>query len=295
MFGERTLGPSAGAVGPLAAAAREGRDDRGHKEEPMITDESVKVARSGHVVTVTLDRPGTRNACTMNMWLAIRDAFRDIASSDARCAVLTGANGDFCSGADLTPSAMNSGWEGNKLLAMRLLAESVMAVHDCAVPVVVKVDGVAVGAGFGLALAGDMLWCSDRARMSAIFAKLGLSLDYGSSWFLVKRLGLHRAKEVALTAEMMHADRIEQLGLANGVVAVDELDTVVDHVVQRIAGGPPIALSMTKRMLDNAATASLLQALETEAIAQNVNLNTRDMAEAMTAYAQKRPPEFRGE
>ena len=79
------------------------------------------------------------------------------------------------------------------------------------------------------------------------------------------------------------------------MVPVDELDAVVDQVVQRIAGGPPIALSMTKRMLDNAATSSLLQSLETEAIAQNVNLNTRDMAEAMTAYAQKRPPEFRGE
>ena len=131
--------------------------------------------------------------------------------------------------------------------------------------------------------------------MSAIFAKLGLSLDYGSSWFLAKRLGLHRAKEVALTAEMMHADRIEQLGLANAVVSVDELDAAVDQVVQRIAGGPPIVLSMTKRMLDNAATSSLLQSLETEAIAQNVNLNTKDMAEAMKAYAEKRPPVFKGE
>jgi 2-(1,2-epoxy-1,2-dihydrophenyl)acetyl-CoA isomerase len=246
------------------------------------------------VVTVTIDRPGTRNACTMNMWLAIRDAFRDIAESDARCALLTGANGDFCSGADLTPSAMNSGWEGNKLLAMRLLGESVMAVHDCPVPVVVKVPGVAVGAGFGLALAGDMLWCADTARMSAVFAKLGLSLDYGSSWFLVKRIGLHKAKEVALTAEMLGGARIAELGLANAVVPADELDAVVDAVVQRIAGGPPMALSMTKRMLENSVNSSLLQALEAEAVAQNVNLGTKDMAEAMRAFAEKRPPEFQG-
>ncbi len=260
----------------------------------MIADEHVRMERDGYVTTVTIDRPGTRNACTMNMWLAIRDAFRDVASSDARCAVLTGANGDFCSGADLTPSAMNTGWEGNRLLAMRLLGESVMAVHDCPVPVVVKVDGVAVGAGFGLALAGDMLWCSDRARMSAVFAKLGLSLDFGSSWFLAQRVGVHRAKELAFTAEMMHADRIAALGLANAVVAADELDAVVDDVVRRIAAGPPLALSMTKRMIDNAASSSLLQALEAEAIAQNVNLNTKDMAEAMRAYAEKRPPEFQG-
>jgi 2-(1,2-epoxy-1,2-dihydrophenyl)acetyl-CoA isomerase len=177
---------------------------------------------------------------------------------------------------------------------MRQLAESVIAVHDCPVPVIAKVDGVAVGAGFGLALAADMLWCSDRARTSAVFAKLGLSLDYGSSWLLAKRIGLHRAKEVALTAEMMDAERIEQLGLANGVVPADELDVVVAGVAKRIADGPPMALTMTKRMLDNAASASLVQALETEAIAQNVNLGTADLVEALTAFAEKRPPVFQG-
>lgn len=260
----------------------------------MITDEHVRVERDGHLVTVTLDRPGTRNACSMNMWLAIRDAFRDIAASDARCVVLTGANGDFCSGADIVKSGGDSGWEGNKLTAMRQLAESVVAVHDCPVPVVAKVDGVAVGAGFGLALAADLLWCSDRARMSAVFAKLGLSLDYGSSWLLAKRLGLHRAKEVAFTAEMLGADRIREVGLANAVVPVDELDAAVDAVARRILAGPPIALSMTKRLLDHAAHSSLVQSLEAEALAQNVNLGTTDLVEALTAFAEKRPPTFHG-
>lgn len=242
----------------------------------MITDQHVRVEREGDLVTVTLDRPGTRNARTMNMWLAIRDVFRDIAASDARCVLLTGANGDFCSGADHNSSEPSSGWEGDKLLAMRQLGQSVMAVHDYPVPVIVKVDGVAVGAGFGLALAGDMLWCSDRARMSAIFAKLGLSLDYVSSWFLTQRIGVHRAKEVALTAEMMNGARTEELGLANGVVPLEELDAVVGAAVE------------------NASSSSLLQALETEAVAQNVNIHSEDMAEAMRAYAEKRSPEFQG-
>jgi 2-(1,2-epoxy-1,2-dihydrophenyl)acetyl-CoA isomerase len=260
----------------------------------MITDEHVRVEREGHLVTVTLDRPGTRNACSMNMWLAIRDAFRDISSSDARCVVLTGANGDFCSGADVVKGGGDKGWEGSKLTAMRQLAESVVAVHDCQVPVIVKVPGVAVGAGFGLALAGDMLWCSEDARLSAVFAKLGLSLDYGSSYLLAKRIGIHRAKEVALTAEMLSGERIRELGLANGVLPADELDEKVAAVAQRICDGPPMALSMTKRMLDNAAHSSLVHALETEAIAQNVNLGTKDMAEAMVAFAEKRPPIFQG-
>jgi enoyl-CoA hydratase/carnithine racemase len=256
--------------------------------------EHVRLEREGAVATVTLDRPGTRNACSMSMWMAIRDGFRELAESDARVVVLTGANGDFCSGADIVKSEGDSGWEGNKLTAMRLLAQSVVAVHDCPVPVVAKVDGYAVGAGFGLALAADLLWCSDRARLSAVFAKLGLSLDYGSSWLLAQRIGVHKAKELAYTAEMMDAARADQLGLVNAVVPAADLDAAVAEVAGRIAAGPPLALSMTKRMLDHAASSSLAQALETEALAQNVNLGTADLVEALTAFAEKRPAVFQG-
>lgn len=259
-----------------------------------MAHEFVKVARDGRIVRVTLDRPGTKNACSMPMWLAIRDAFREIAASDARAVVLTGAGGDFCSGADVVTSSGSEGFEGSRLTAMRLLAESVLAVHGCPVPVIVKVDGVAVGAGFGLALAGDLLLCSDRSRFSAVFAKLGLSLDYGTSWFLAQRIGIHKAKELAFTAEMMSAARAAELGFVNAVLPADGLDAAVAAVVERIAAGPPIALSMTKRMLDHAAASSLAQALETEAIAQNVNLGTRDMAEAFAAFRERRAPEFKG-
>jgi 2-(1,2-epoxy-1,2-dihydrophenyl)acetyl-CoA isomerase len=255
----------------------------------------VRLERDGAIATLTLDRPGTRNACSMSMWMAIRDGFRELAESDARVVILTGANGDFCSGADIVAKdGGDKGWEGNKLTAMRVLAQSVVAVHECPLPVIAKVDGYAVGAGFGLALAADMMWASDRARMSAIFAKLGLSLDYGSSWFLARRIGVHKAKEIALTAEMMDAARAHELGITNAVVPADELDTAVGEVAERIAAGPPMALSMTKRMLDNAAGSSLAQALESEAVAQNVNLGTDDLVEALTAFSQKRPPVFHG-
>ena len=257
-------------------------------------DEHVRVERDGPVATVTLDRPGTRNACSMAMWLAIRDEFRGLAESDARVVVLTGANGDFCSGADIVKSEGATGWEGSKLNAMRLLAQSVLAVHDCPMPVIAKVDGYAVGAGFGLALAADLLWCSDRARLSAVFAKLGLSLDYGSSWLLAQRVGLHKAKELAFTAEMMDAARADQLGLVNAVVPAADLDAAVATLAERIAAGPPLALSMTKRMLDNAASSSLAHALETETLAQNVNLGTSDLTEALQAFVEKRPAVFQG-
>jgi 2-(1,2-epoxy-1,2-dihydrophenyl)acetyl-CoA isomerase len=259
-----------------------------------VGHEHVRVERADSVVTVTLDRPGTRNACSWAMWNAIRDAFREIAASDARAVVLTGANGDFSSGADVVTSSGGEGYSGSHLTAMRLLAESVLAVHTCPQPVIVKVDGVSVGAAFGLALAGDLLYCSDRARFSAIFAKRGLSLDYGTSWFLAQRIGIHKAKELALTAEMMDAARAAELGFVNAVFPAQELDKAVSDVVEKLASGPPIALSMTKRLLDNASGSSLAQALEAEAVAQNVNLGTKDMAEAFLAFREKRAPRFSG-
>ena len=259
----------------------------------------LEVARHGDVTTVTIDRPGAKNACTGDMWVAIGAAFRDLAYSGTRAVVLTGAGGDFCAGADLGGGSAGDGGGGrrvggNQLDAMRVLGDVVLAVHDCPVPVIAKVDGVAVGAGFGLALAADLTWCSDRARFAAIFAKRGLSLDFGTSWLLRQRVGVHVAKQLAFTAEMIDGERALALGFVNGVAPAAELDDTVAALAETIAAGPPIALSMTKRELDNASSGSLAQALEAEALAQNVNVGTDDMAEAMTAWMERRPPNFQG-
>jgi len=256
--------------------------------------DSIKVERTERIVTVTIDRPESRNACTMTMWLALRDAFREIAVSYARAVVLTGAHGNFCSGAEIGTASSGEGFTSNHLVNLRMLADSVATVHACPVPVIAKVDGICVGAGLGLALAADLLYCSDRARFSAIFAKLGLCPDYGTSWLLTRRVGIHKAKEVTYTAEMMSAERAVEIGFVNGVVPADSLDAKVAEVAQRIAGGPPLALSMTKRMMENAGSSSLAHALETEALAQNVNLGTEDLKEAFLAFREKRPPEFKG-
>jgi enoyl-CoA hydratase/carnithine racemase len=256
----------------------------------------VRVERSGHVATVTIDRPEAKNACTGDMWVAIGAAFQEIAYSGVRAVLLTGAGGEFCAGADLTGGGggARGNVSSNQLDAMRVLGTVVLAVHDCPVPVVAQVDGVCVGAGLGLALAADLTWCSDRARFSAIFAKRGLSLDFGTSWLLRQRIGVHVAKQLAFTAEMVSGPRALELGFVNGVVPVAELDDTVAAIVDTIAAGPPIALSMTKRELDQASAGSLAQALEAEALAQNVNVGTADLTEAMTAYAERRPPNFTG-
>jgi 2-(1,2-epoxy-1,2-dihydrophenyl)acetyl-CoA isomerase len=178
--------------------------------------------------------------------------------------------------------------------SMRVLGDAVIGIAECPVPVIAKVDGLCVGAGFGLSLAADLTYCSETARMSAIFAKRGLSMDFGTSWFLRQRLGVHKAKELALTGKIISGAEAAAMGLVNAAVPADQLDAVVDEVVGQIAGGPPIALSMTKKELNLAANASLAQALETEALSQAINTTTDDMREAMMAYVERRTPEFKG-
>ena len=121
-----------------------------------------------------------------------------------------------------------------------------------------------------------------------------MSLDFGTSWLLRQRVGVHTAKQLAFTAEMVSGARALELGFVNAVIGAAELDDAVDALAASIASGPPIALSMTKRELDNAGASSLAQALETEALAQSVNVHTDDLREALTAYAERRAPDFQG-
>jgi 2-(1,2-epoxy-1,2-dihydrophenyl)acetyl-CoA isomerase len=256
----------------------------------------VRVARDGHLATVTLDRPASKNACTGDMWVALGAAFQELSYSGVRVITLTGANDNFCSGADLAGGDEDSPRRrtGTMVDSMRVLADVVLSIHRCPVPVVAKVDGLCVGAGLGLALAADLLWCSDRARFSAIFAKRGLSLDFGTSWLLSQRIGVHKAKELAFTAKMVSATEALDIGFVNAVVPAGELDRTVDELVETIAAGPPVALASTKRELDNASSMSLAQALELEGLAQSYNTFTDDMREALTAFMERRPPTFKG-
>lgn len=260
-----------------------------------MTHPNIHLAVDDDVARLVIDRPERKNACTRLMWEAIAEAAREIASAPPRVTVITGTGGDFCSGADMSrdPDETDTR-KDHGLITMRGIGDAVTAVHDLPMPVIAAVDGVAVGAGFGLALSADLTYCTDRARFSAIFAKRGLSLDFGTSWLLVQRIGLHRAKELTFTAEIVGAEAAADLGLVNGVVGVEELDTKVQEMVDTIVAGPPLALSMSKRLLDNAASAGFAQALEAESLAQNVNFTSEDTIEAMKAFAERRTPEFRG-
>jgi enoyl-CoA hydratase/carnithine racemase len=255
--------------------------------------ESITVERDDGVVTITLRRPEKKNAADAAMWNELLAEFRSIASSPAdRAVVITGAGGNFCSGADLW--AGGEGERPHQLSAMRHITDVCLALHRIPQPTIAKVRGVAVGAGMNLALSCDLIAASDDARFSEIFAKRGLSLDFGGSWLLPRLIGLHRAKELALLAEIIDAGRAAELGLVNRVVADGELDALVDDWATRLAGGPPIALAMSKRMLNNSFSVTLEEALEDEGLSQTVNFATKDTPEAIAAFMQKRDPEFHG-
>ena len=226
------------------------------------------------------------------MWLELAEVAGSLGgSTEDRCVVLTGAGGDFCSGADLSDGG---GQPEHQLTAMRRINAVVQAFHDLPQPTIAKVDGVAVGVGMSFALGCDLVVASDRARFSAIFARRGLSLDGGGSWLLPRLVGLHRAKEIALFADIIPADEALRLGVLNRVVPVEELDKVVGEWAARLAAGPPIALAMTKRMLNRSFEQGFEQALDDEARSQTVNFGTRDTVEAITRLRAEAAPHLQG-
>ncbi len=242
------------------------------------------------IATVTMASPGKKNAVSDPMWGELTDAFRWVAStSEVRAVIVTGAGDDFCSGADLSGPP-----EDHWLAHMRYINDTCLALAAVPQPTIARVDGVVVGAGLNLALACDLVVASDRARFSEIFAKRGLSIDLGGSWFLPRRVGLHKAKELALLAEIIDAAEAERIGLVNRVVPVAELDAAVGDWARRLADGPPIALAQTKQLLDRSSERSLPEALAAEAAAQVVNFGTEDTREAIAAFLQKRTPQYRG-
>ena len=254
----------------------------------------IEVTRSESIATVTINRPQRKNAVTGDMWAQLAETFRSLAAdTEVRCVVITGAGGEFCSGADLAARSA-SGKPMHQLAAMRHVNDAALSLHRMPQPTIAKVRGVAVGAGCNMALGCDLVVASETARFSEIFAKRGLSLDFGGSWILPRRLGLHRAKELALFGDIISAADARELGLVNRVLPDGELDAFVDEWAKRLAAGPPIALALTKRMLNNAMNVTMEEALDDEGAAQTVNFGTKDTLEAMEAFMQKREPKFKG-
>ena len=244
----------------------------------------------GGVRTLTLNRPDRKNAINAQLWEELADALRAAArDTDLRALVITGAGGAFCSGADI-----GTGEDIHPRHKLRRLTDVALALHELSVPTIAKVTGVAVGAGWNLALGCDFVVATPESRFCQIFSKRGLSVDLGGSWLLPKLVGLQQAKRLVLLADMINADEARSLGLVTWVKPADEIDAFVTDLATRLAAGPPVALAQSKALLNDGANATLRDALANEARAQPGNFATADSTEAYAAFAEKRDAVFTG-
>ncbi|MGH9012742.1 MAG: enoyl-CoA hydratase/isomerase family protein [Acidimicrobiia bacterium] len=261
--------------------------------------QTVIVERQDGVVTLTLNRPDKMNAINGPMWRELIEVFDEVADRrEDRVLVITGAGDGFCSGADLTDTGNTDnlqGGVGTSLRQMRVVGRAALRLHELPKPTIAAVNGVAAGAGCNLALGCDLIIASDRARFTEIFSQRGLNVDFGGSWVLPRLVGLHKAKELVFLADILDADEAERVGIVNRVVPHEELEKAVGELAARLAALPPLQLSVSKRLLNQSYSVSMADALEFEDVAQTMNFSSKDTAEAMLAFVQKREPKFTGE
>ncbi|GAB3387142.1 enoyl-CoA hydratase/isomerase family protein [Amycolatopsis echigonensis] len=251
---------------------------------------SLRVTDDGVVRTFTFDDPDTRNSLDADTVVQLRDALRAAADDDAvRVVVLTGAGGDFSSGANLS----RPGRDRHPVARMRQWTEIVTALQDLPQPTIARVRGVAVGAAANLVLGCDLVVADPSVRFCEIFARRGLSPDAGGSWLLPRAVGLLQARRLALLGDMVEADEARELGLVTFLVSPADLDAKVASLAERLAAGPPVALAQTRRLLNRAWSSPLEEALELEAAMQAVNFAT-DAPEAKRAFAAREEPRFEG-
>jgi 2-(1,2-epoxy-1,2-dihydrophenyl)acetyl-CoA isomerase len=248
------------------------------------------------VRTITLDRPDRLNAVNGALAASLAAALTEAARDDAaRVVVITGAGRAFCAGLDLSaPPDLPTATRAERLDPYAWVGSWVRGVVACEKPVIAAVNGPAAGAGFGLALACDIRIVAASAKLTAGYVRRGLSPDAGVSWFLPRHVGLARAADILLTGRDVDAAEAERIGLATLVVRDAELPSAVAAYASRLAAGAPIAHALTKRLLAETFDRSMDVALREELTHIKHCFATADVAEAMTAFREKRPPTFTG-
>lgn len=265
----------------------------------VLNLETVECRRSGGVAWLILNRPDALNAWTRQLGQELIQAIDEVAADPGvRAIVLTGAGRAFSSGADLR-SGVGTVGDGSAPDVRTELREVyhplILRVRTVAKPVIAAVNGPAVGIGASLALASDLIVAAQSAYFLMAFVNIGLGLDGGASHTLATRVGHARAFEIAYLGERIPADTALAWGLVNQVVADDELQARVTELAERLAAGPPGSYAAIKRTINDRAYAGFAELLDLEADVQQERAESKDFAEGVIAFLQKRPPKFTGE
>jgi 2-(1,2-epoxy-1,2-dihydrophenyl)acetyl-CoA isomerase len=254
----------------------------------------------GGVAVVTFNRPSRYNALTREMLSNLGTILTAYAEDpEIGCVVVTGAGKAFCSGGDVQVQAQMAAGGATQTPEERadILRRTMRAselLHDMPKPTIAMVNGVAAGAGMSLALACDLRVVAESGRMTTAFAKVGLSGDYGGTYFLTQLVGPAMARELYLLSEVMDAPRLRALGLASRVVPDAALREETLALARQFANGPRVAYRYIKRNLNIAEKGVLSDTLDAEALGLMRTRMTEDHAEAARAFVEKRAPVFRG-
>src|SRR5499425_1909794 len=258
----------------------------------------IRLAVDGKVATVTLDRPDKKNPLTFESYAEIADLFRAAAKEKAvKAFVVTGAAGNFCSGGDvfeiIKPLVE---MEARELLDFtRMTGEVVKAMRACPQPIIAAVDGVCAGAGAILAMACDLRLGTPGAKVAFLFNRVGLAgCDMGACAILPRIIGAGRAAELLYTGRVLGGEEAERWGFFNKVCAPEGVLAEAVKVAKELADAPTFANAMTKRMLEMEWAMSVESAIEAEAIAQALCMETQDFGRAFRAFAAKQKPVFEG-
>jgi 2-(1,2-epoxy-1,2-dihydrophenyl)acetyl-CoA isomerase len=256
---------------------------------------AILTACADGVATLTLNRPEARNALDMAMRRDLEAALTRLDQDpDVRVLVVRGAGEHFSAGGDVKLMRDHPMTAAEGQARVEAINRAIVVLARFRAPTIAMVDGAAAGAGCNLALACDLVVASDRARFGEVFARIGLIPDAGGTYFLPRRVGLARAKELVFTGDIIDAREAERIGLVNRVVPVPDLERETYALARRIADGPPRALAAAKALLDRAPSLDLESALHWEALTQGTMIAAADHREGLRAFFEKRAPRFTG-
>ncbi|HEY5900394.1 MAG TPA: enoyl-CoA hydratase family protein [Burkholderiales bacterium] len=251
------------------------------------------------VATVTLNRPERKNPLTFESYAELRDTFHNLTfAEDVRAVVFTGAGGNFCSGGDVHEIiGPLVGMEMPDLMRFtRMTGALVREMRNCPQPVIAAIDGICAGAGAIIAMASDLRYCTPEAKTAFLFTRVGLAgCDMGACSILPRIIGQGRASELLYTGRAMSAEEGKAWGFYNDVVPADKVLAKAQDMAKSLADGPAFAHSMTKKCLHQEWNQSVEEALETEAEAQAICMQTKDFERAYRAFVAKQKPQFQGD
>jgi 2-(1,2-epoxy-1,2-dihydrophenyl)acetyl-CoA isomerase len=253
------------------------------------------------VMLITMDRPERLNALSNGIRYGLLEALEQASTrDDVRAVVLTGAGRAFCAGADAVQRQAaatheRTGTRHERMDPLNVAGQVAMAFRNGDVPVIAAVNGAAAGAGLGLALACDVRFAGESARLGAVFIKRGLSTDYGVSYWLPRVVGQAMAFELQYEGEMIPAARALEIGLVNRIYPDDRLVDEALGFAHRIAAGPPLAYTSMRRLLVQSLDTGMRDFMELEESYQQRMRLSQDSVEGFASFLEKRPPVFRGE